>query len=200
MSIMSRDFTVKEKVLILLLCLVLIGVAYYRFVDVPIREDLATAESEKSSLQIELNAINNKIRQLQRMKDEIEDVTGGGTVSIMESYNNSKQEISFLNDVLSAASQYTISFTNITRNGDQIRRYFTLQFTAPDYDTMLSIVSQLSNSHYRCLIGDMQCSAVTTSRYYTDYRQVSASMTATFYETMVGGIADAGLPADSSAK
>ena len=200
MSIMSRDFTIKEKVLILLLCLILLGLAYYRFVDQPIRQDLETAASEKAMLQVELTAVNSKINQLQRMQDEMVDVTGGGTVSIMESYNNSKQEISFLNDVLSAATQYTISFTNITRYGDQVRRYFTLQFTAPDYDTMLSIVSQLSNSHYRCLIGDMQCSAVTKSRYYTDYTQVSASMTATFYETMVGGTADAGLPADSSAQ
>ena len=46
MKILSRDFTLKEKLLMLLLGLVLVGLAYYNFVDQPVRTSLASAEAE----------------------------------------------------------------------------------------------------------------------------------------------------------
>ena len=122
MKVLSRDFTLKEKLLILLLGLVLVGLAYYQIVDQPVRTAVATAQTEAESLRTELSTVEAKLERMRRMRAELEDVTAGGTASEMGSYNNSKAEIASLNDILSEALQYSISFANVTRSGDQIRR------------------------------------------------------------------------------
>ena len=58
-----------------------------------------------------------------------------------------------------------------------------------------------------CLIGDINYSRTSTYYNTTDrlryardyYERVTVTATATFYETMVGGTADAGLPASEKA-
>ena len=192
MKALSRDFTAKEKLLLLLLGLILVGLAYYQFVDRPVREALDIAHAEAESLTAELQTVEAKLARMRRMRSEMEDVTAGGTASEMGSYNNSKAEIAILNDILQDAQEYTITFANVTRDGDQIRRNFTLQFTTDSYETMEYMLSALSESHYRCLIGDLRCTA-TRGRDVLE-GNISVGGTATFFETMVGGTPDAGLP------
>ncbi|MBR3718310.1 MAG: hypothetical protein IKN20_00405 [Firmicutes bacterium] len=198
---MSRDVNAKEKVLLVILVLIILGFCYYRFVDQPIRKNLAKADAEYSSLQTELTEANVKIRELQRMQDEIDEITTAGKYSYMPSYNNAKEELALLNDILSgSATQYSVSFTDVTRNKDQIRRNFKLTFSAPDYETMRGIIDQLTGVDYRCLIGDCTSKVVEVRNQREEYTLLSVSATATFFETMVGGVVDAGLPADSSKK
>lgn len=198
MRVLSRDFTTREKIILVILVLFLIGFGYYQFIDKPVREGLARAESESAALQTEIAAVNTKIATLQRMQDEIDSINAEGRNSYMASYNNSKAELKLLNDVLSQATQYSISFSNVTRSGDQIRRDFSLQFTAPDYQAMWNIINDLTGVEYRCLIGNLSCS-LNKIRYRdrTEYGALSVSVTATFFETMVGGVEDSGLPASA---
>ena len=195
MSVLSRDFTRREKVFLLILLLFLLGFAYYQFVDVPIRTGIAEAEAEAANIQTELTSVRARIAILQRMRDEIDDITAGGLNSYMPSYNSHKEELKLLNDILSATDQYSISFTGVTRDGDQMRRNFTLQFTAPDFETTKNIIRELTGVEYRCLIGDLRCSFVTDRYRIYEEEAVSVSCTATFFETMEGGVPDAGLPA-----
>ena len=192
MKLLSRDFTGPEKALLLVLCLILLALAYYRFVDIPVREEIADAQAEKESLQTELRAVNTRISKLEAMQKELDTITQDGRISRMESYNNEKEELALLNGILGAADKYTIHFTGVTRSGDQIRRNFTLQFTTEDYDAMLDILTALSQSRSRCLVGDLRCSDSSGSPEKGN--SVTVSMTATFFETMVGGTPDAGLP------
>ena len=192
MKALSRDFTGREKALLLLLSLILVGLAYYQFVDRPVREALDIAHAEAESLTAELKTVEAKLAKMHRMRSEMDDVTAGGTASEMGSYNNSKAEIALLNDILREADEYAVTFADVTRDGDQIRRNFTLQFTTDGYESMEYILNALSGSHYRCLIGDLRCNAAKNE----DLMQgaITVNATATFYETMVGGTPDAGLP------
>ena len=192
MKVLSRDFSLKERLLLLLLGLVLVGLAYYQFVDQPVRTALASAAAETESLTAELKTVDAKLERMRRMRAEVEDITAGGTASEMGSYNNSKAEIAMLNDVLDDTLQYSITFANVTRNGDQIRRNFTLQFTTDSYESMEQILEDLSESHYRCLIGDLRCNASRDGNVMKG--NITVNATATFFETMVGGTPDAGLP------
>ena len=134
---MNRDVNTREKVLLVILVLIILGFGYYRFVDQPVRKNLAKADSEYASIQTELTEVRIKIRELQRMQDEIDEITSGGKDSFMPSYNNAKEELALLNDILNdSVTQYSVAFTNVTRYKDQIRRDFKLDFTAPDYDSM----------------------------------------------------------------
>lgn len=197
MKNMNREFTTREKLLILLLCLILVGLAYYQFVDQPVRTALNNAHAERDSLLTELTAVNAKLTVMRRMRDEMEDITAGGTVSEMKSYNNSKPEIALLNDILRGTPDYTITFADVTRDNDQIRRNFSLTFVSDKYESIQRIVKQLSESPYRCLIGDLKIS-VTRGKTMEE-GPINVNATATFFETMVGGVVDAGLPATSAA-
>lgn len=199
MRLLSRDFSIKEKVMLLILILVIIGLLYYQFVYTPVTDTIKRCESAKESLSVELEALQVRIEQLEKMKNEIDNVYLNGTLKRMPSYNNSKNITKLLNDVL-GDMDYTITFSEVTREADQIRRNISIQFKAPDEATVRQVMARLVDCDYRCLIGDVSCNAVYVARngYVYDYWYdgIKAAITVTFFETMVGGTADAGLPTD----
>ena len=187
----SRSFTTKEKVLLVILVILLIGMLYYWFVDQPVRKSIAASEAARDAAQAELDSIQGQIDQLRKMQEELDNLED---YSYMASYNNSAEELSLLNEILSDAIQYNISFSDVTRTGDQIRRNFSIQLKAANYDAMRELVERLCSSDLRCLVGDLRC----TVNNENPEEPVDVSASATFYETMVGGTADAGLPVDSA--
>ena len=203
MKILSRDFSRGEKILLVLLALVLVGLVYYQFVDRVVRDNIAQAKAQTEAAQTELTAVNAKIKRMEEMQAELDSITRNPNASYMGSYNNSQEELAFLNDVLKSALQYTITFSNVTRDGDQIRRNFSLQFSTSDFVSMEKIMKQLGDGRLRCLINDISYnltrynySAADREKYDRDYyERVNLNCTATFFETMVGGVEDAGLPA-----
>lgn len=204
MKMLSRDFTKGERILMALLALILLGLLYYYIVDRPVRASLEKAAAAKEDITVELTAVNAKIQRMEEMKKELETIQSDPNASYMGSYNNSKEELAFLNGVLGGAAEYSISFSNVTRDGDQIRRNFSLNFVVPDYNSMESLMKQLGEGRLRCLINDISYS--TVRHYYSAaekkdleveidyYERVTVNATATFFETMVGGTEDAGLP------
>ncbi|MBQ3391818.1 MAG: type II secretion system protein M [Lachnospiraceae bacterium] len=194
MKIWSRDFTRLEKILLLVLSVILVALVYYQFVDRPVRTSIASARAESQALQTELDAVKIKAKNLERLQNEIDEIKGSGSLSRMESYNNSRAEIALLNDILADTLDYTIEFSDVTRSNEQIRRNFTLKFRTQDYSAMRSVIEQLCSSKERCLVTEMKCQ--TTRNEKESY--VTANVTATFFETMVGGKPDAGLPEDSA--
>ncbi|MBQ7603973.1 MAG: type II secretion system protein M [Clostridia bacterium] len=196
MKLFSRDFTTKEKVLLLVLAIILVALVYYQFVHVPVTEALDEAKNREEALEVELEAVQLRIAKLEKMQKEIDEVYANGTLKSMPSYNNSHNVNKLLNDVLGDMG-YNITFSNVTRNGDQIRRNIYLQFTAPDYESVRTLLSQLTGSDYRCLVGDFRC---TSEKGSLEEGTVTVSVTITFFETMVGGTADYGLPSEKTEK
>ena len=192
MKILSRDFTNREKILIAILALVLLALVYYQFVDKTVRATVANSESEAQMLQTELDAAQAKLMRLQAIQSDMDALKAGGQLSWMGSYNNSKQEVAFLNDILAGTLQYSISFADVTRSGNQIRRSFTLEYQTADYASAQDIMARLCASENRCLVGDVNCTLDSEGI-------VTMRQSATFYETMVGGTPDAGLPQDTAA-
>lgn len=189
MKLMSRNFSTKEKILIGLFVLILIGLVYYRFAFTGIRTAINNANAEAQTLQTDLEVAQAKVLRINKIESEMTMLKNG---SRMGSYNNSKPETAFLHTVLSGVSDYSISFDEVTRNGDQIRRDFTLQYTVPSYKEAQNIMKELTTGEFRCLVGDVSCSVDNggTTR---------VSLAGTFYETMVGGTPDSALPKDEAA-
>ena len=194
MKIWSREFTRFEKILLVVLGVLVVGLVYINLVDRPVRASIAASREECSAIETELAVVRGKADRLDKLDAEMSEIRGRAGVSRMESYNNSKEEIAALNQILSATQQYTITFSDVTRNNDQIRREFTLNFRTADYREMRYVIEELCNCKYRCLVDEVRCTATNTEKE----SYVSASLTATFFETMVGGTPDAGLPEDEA--
>ncbi len=194
MKTVNREFNKAEKVLLLVLALLLVALAYFQFVYRPISEEISKSHSERDALEIELMGVQARLMQLSKMQEELDRI--GTTADRMESYNNSKAELALLNSTLVGAQQYSITFADVTRDGDQIRRSFSLQFRTDSFASAKRILTELTASEYRCLLGDM--SYQMDRDRSTGAESVAVSVNATFYETMVGGTPDAGLPEDGA--
>ena len=188
MKLMSRDFTRKEKVLLLILTMILLGAVYYLAVDQPVRSAISEAVSEQENLNTQLLVLQQKAASLSRMQNELDIIEENGTYGEMGSYNNAKAELEELNQVLQDADSYDISFSNVTRDGDLIRRTFSLTFSAADYSKAEDLIKQLCEGQWRCLV-----SGINVVSQEGDFSQggVNVGLAATFY-------ADSGLPADTS--
>ena len=196
MKIMSRDFTTREKIMLLVLTLILLAAGYYAVIDQPIRTAINEAKSQQDELNTELMLLQTKAASLSRMQSELDSIEQSGSLGKMGSYNNSKAELDELNQLLQDANTYDISFSDVTRDGDLIRRSFSLTFSAPDYDKAADLVNRLCTGEWRCIVSDLRYVAAGDD---LNTGSVNVGVTATFYETMQGGKADSGLPADTSA-
>ena len=200
MKILSRDFSTREKVLIVILVAILIVLGYYWLVDTPVRNGIEEANARKESTNIELTAVTAKINELQRMQDELDALGPEGRGAYMASYNNSAAEYAALNDILADTDEYMISFAELSKEGDLVRREFSIQFTTTGYSDAKEVIKKLENSEYRCRIGDLSCLAEKSDDTEADLRhwngKITVNATATFYETMVGGTPDEGLPVE----
>ncbi len=197
----TKGFTAREKTLFVILILIIIGAVYFLFVHQPVSEGIDIAEKRAVTLEEDLAIINAKAQKISGMKEEIAEIEKSGKKpSLMPSYNSSKQELDFLHGFLSNQTlDYMVSFTDVTREGNQIRRNFTLNFTAKNYDEAEKIVEALENSEIRCLIGDLIIRPVESDADLFD-GEVDVSCVATFYETMYGGKEDSDLPEDKTAQ
>ncbi len=199
-SIFTREFSTREKALLVVLILIVVSALYYLFIFQPVTDSINNAESVAADLEIQLASLDAKVARIQKMQKSVEEYANNGhIVSIMPSYNAGKQELVFLNSTLAASQDYYVGFTNITREGNQIRREFSLRFTVDSYSDAEDILNVLEHSDLRCLISDFTVKPVEQDEMVEE-GEVEASCVATFYETMFGGVADAELPEDSAAE
>lgn len=192
MKVFSRDFTRTEKILIAILALILLALMYYQFVDKTVRDTVTYANIEARSLETQIEAAQAKAVRLASLQRSMDELREKGELSWMPSYNASKPEVAFLNDVLKDTLSYSVEFASVTRSGDQIRRSFKLRYATGGYRAAREIIEALRSGENRCIVGDVKCSISTLGL-------TSVDASATFYETMVEGTPDAGLPADSAA-
>jgi hypothetical protein len=204
MKILSRDFTVRETVLMTILAVMLVALAYYWFVDVPVKSGIAEARSKEDAYNTELTAVTAKIEGLEKMQEELDELGTSGRAAYMASYNNAEAEYTALNDILAGTDEYVITFSDLTRDGDLVRREFTIQFTTTGYTAAKKVITDLENSKYRCRIGELSCTAEKKGDEEPDLTywsgRIMVNAKATFYETMEGGVPDEGLPADKEQK
>lgn len=186
MKFLSGELPYAEKLLILFLSLLLAGLCYYQFLYRPVTREIKRCEAQRSAMSTELAQVQQRLSQLKKMQDELDRLGRIGYTSRMPSYNSIEEETTFLNDILTEAQQYTISFSNPTRKDNQVRRNVTLRFTTGDYESARNILTNLMSGNFRCLLGDLRYASAENGT-------VSVNVSATFFETMVGGSIDSNL-------
>ena len=118
MKIMSRDFTTREKIMLLVLTLILLAAGYYAVIDQPIRTAINEAKSQQDELNTELMLLQTKAASLSRMQSELDSIEQSGSLGKMGSYNNSKAELDELNQLLQDAIRYQLQRCDKGRRPD----------------------------------------------------------------------------------
>ncbi|MBR3570934.1 MAG: type II secretion system protein M [Oscillibacter sp.] len=188
MKILSRDFTVWEKLVLLVLVIALMALGYYRLIDQPVRQGIEEAHAQRDKLQADLADVNRRISDYETRVAELDEARE--LRQFMPSYNGSEEELQILNGILSASDNYSLNVEKITLEGNQIRRKFSFSFSVPDFESVRGIFARLSASRVRCLIGNVDCSGLSKN---ADGTSISVRADGAFYETLSDATSDVAL-------
>lgn len=185
---MSREFTPREKILMLVLCVLLLGIMYFQFIVRDVNETIEKYNTEE--LETELLMEQTKAMQIKQMEQELKNADPG-TLTLVASYNNVKNELNELNDIFSAANAYNLEFAVPVKEGSYVRRDIHVVFSAGSYSSAEAIIKKIHDCRYRCLIQNLSIN--NGSGIGIQSGTVSANMTVTFFETMYDATTTKGL-------
>ena len=201
MSSLLKGISKRDRFFIVVVLLIILGCLYkWLFYDA-IEERIENEKSQQQSLQMEMDITRSNIAGLLRMQEELELL--GDELPQMPSYSAVSSEGNFISTLSGYATDYNHAFTDLTRDGNLIRRGFTLTFKTRTYDNVKFILEQLSKYKNRCLVNEVKCAegraqvkATEESEEEEEVVIYSITIKGTFYETMYEGKADALLPPD----
>lgn len=186
---MSRAFTKREKIFLLVCIAMMLGIFYYQVLwksTSQIMEEYNVETLEDQLLLAQTKAI--KMVEMEKFIEEYQEQARG----MVADYNNLQNEITELNEILSEAYTYQLDFEDATTDGSIVRRNVNITFQTGDYDTAKRIIQSLKDSRYKCLLRDINILSKENSLQTTNL--VDVRLKVTFYEGVTEAVAIAGLP------
>ena len=195
---LNRAFTRREKVLLLALTFILLGLVYYRFVYLDVQRRISQASI--TSLEDSIMSEEKKASAIKKMQEEMQEAqeVQSGEVS---TYDNFKAEANALNAIFAQADSFNFNFSRPVADGDAVRREIAISFTASNYVVARNILQQIHDCPYRTLISDVNINAVREEKSNVVYAEnpsiytdaIQGSLRVTFYETLYDAKTTAGL-------
>ena len=152
---MRRRLTAREVTLLIILLVLLLFAAYYLLFYVPTQQKMDDLQGQIAETESIIEAEQARLARKQAMEKELEEVFAGDPDPVsMAPFDNSRNVMHQLNSILSAASDYSLNFSNASpgEGGDFVRRDISMNFTCPNYAAARSILQQLHDSQYRCML------------------------------------------------
>lgn len=187
---LSREFTLREKILFGVLALLLLCVLYFYTVHMPVTSGIENAQASRDEIEAELTILQAEKERMNALQAELDESRSGPSVVTIPNYDNLDLLMSFLNGVLGSAEEYSLSFSGVSMPGEEggniARRYMQLTFTSPDYPSARAIINQLQGAPYRCLLNETSITPAKggndASEIFSGAVQVNLSMV--FYEVV----------------
>lgn len=148
---MTRKFSLREKILMSILAVLLIVCLYVLLVDQPVRNTVAEAAVRKENAESTMMIETAKLAKMRKMQAALAELSEGTQADVPD-YDNAKEVIRLLNRALSQADEYDLSFPPVEMNGQIACRTIDMTFTCNGYDTAKNIMQVLYDSPYRCEI------------------------------------------------
>jgi hypothetical protein len=183
---MKHKFTFRESVLLAVAAVMLLAVFYYIVVYKNVENQLA--QYDTTDLVTEQTIASQKSAAYTQMKKAIssEETKSHGTV---EPYNNLANEVNALGAQLNGKStDIRISWADPVLTDTTVRRVAQVSCNVGSYAEAESLVRNIENLQYRCIITDLTIDSSDTTG-----NTVSVSMTVTFFETTDGAASTEGL-------
>lgn len=177
---MSRPFTFREKVLIIIMTVLILAVVYIKFVYLDVSDTIAQGPQLVGNAQDEMSFEQVKNDNLKKMQAELNSSKASGhIVSEMPDYDNSQKLMVELNSILISADNYNVSFMPLTQQDNIVRREMELSFTCSGYKTAENIVESIGSSRYRNIIKSL---SMTSEDNNLNSGQVTVNMDVTYFE------------------
>lgn len=187
---LSKQFTRREKVLLAILGLLLVGAAYYFAVQQPVQSALDTLTYQQEDVSSEILALQAKEQRLSEMRAELEEILSQPNAAQTPHYDNLQALMVFLNALLGSTSDYSLNFrpVELPEDGTVVRRVIDMSFTCAGYEQARSAVESLRDCVYRCQLGDLRMAPVTAGQEQGGDVAASGALqvnlTVTFFESV----------------
>lgn len=181
----NRALSAREKVMLLFLAVLLIGVGYYLLFFQPLQTELANIALQQTELDTQIETAMAKVNSMDAMQAELDEILSRPQNEITEiaPYDNAKVVMSQLNGILAASEEYSLSFQDpVIEEDGTVRRSVSMQFTCANYESAKSIAQALSTGRWRCLVNSL---SIAGDGENADIMAdpISASATLTFFES-----------------
>jgi hypothetical protein len=197
---LNREFSAKEKLLLLVAAVLALGLFYYNFVYKFFQSQYALYDTAK--IEDELLVEQSKSTRIAQMKQIIEESKGKvkGDLSV---YNNQSAEIIEMGMIFDEdADNVSISWSEPVMSGTIIRRDVNITFHCRSYENFKNVLKKMSEMKYRCLIGNVAVSDANTreSTGIVTSGDINASISVRFFETSEGAVSLAGVTVDNGSE
>ena len=145
---MNRAFTTREKILLVILAVLLIGIGYFKLILEPINSSIETDQSNTAAEQDEILLNTVTLTQMKMMQTELDEIHASGDAKPLPSYDNSDKLLVELNQILDKSDDYSLNFadTSVLDGGYIVRRPVNLTFRTKTYDEARTIIDALHDS------------------------------------------------------
>ncbi len=168
---MKKEFTMREKILLLMLAVLVIGLGYYKFVLQPINSKISDYRNLESELQLEYEQNRIKAARMSMMQKEIQKAQAKGIRRTVAAYDNSVNLMPELYGIMRSAGDYSLDFGELVFENDIVRRPVKITYDTATYSQARDIIDKLYGSHYAMQVDDLtiQIKEVSDRRVVTTY-------------------------------
>ena len=180
---LKHKFSLRETILLCIAAVLALGIFYYEAIEKNYQK--ALHQYDTTNLQSEMDLLDVKEAKMRSMESYIEEHSDAnqGEVAV---YNNLANEIDALANILQpTASNVSIQWAEPYLTDTIVRRNADITCTVPSYVIAESVIDQIVNLQYKCIISSLSISSSDTMSVDTS-TGVSVSMTVTFFETIDG--------------
>jgi len=180
----KSKISTRDLLMLTVLAVLIIGVVYYMSFYTPLQQELSDLATQAADVDAQINVVTTKIASMDAMQRELDEIFARPEDEITEiaPYDNKEVVLNQLNGILQRSDNYNLSFADPSVQADgTVRRNVSMSFSCPDYDSAKSIIEDLSNCQWRCLVsnlsisggGDIMDGAVQVSATITFFESIN---------------------------
>lgn len=195
---MNRAFTTREKVLLVILAVLIIGIGYFKLLLEPINTSIENYQNMTASEQDEILVNTALLQKKKQMETELEELFASGDPTPIPVYDNSGKLLVELHRILDKSLDYSLNFSGVSTMDVEylVRRPVSLTFQASTYAQARTIIDELHDSDNVNCISDLSMQINNGNLDYTneiihwdedddsDY-YITVSLVITYYERIV---------------
>lgn len=183
---MTREFTKREKALLLILVCILLGAVYYFLVALPSMNKISAATEQTVMLQEDMMVETAKMKQIKEMQQKIEEASlRNGFKTEIPAYDNLENVMKQLDSILSSTTDYALAFSPTTEEGSLIYRPIEIQFQCANYSVARSVIDKIYTSPFKSMIDTLSVNNVEYNDADIANHPVEITMTVIFIERKI---------------
>lgn len=185
---LNRSLSRREIFLLLLLVIIVLIGLYFLLVHYPVVNELEDIELEKEEVAEDTEIAETTQQVYIKMTNELEEIfkMPPDELTVMPEYDNFETLMVDFNRIF-AGTDPSLSFDQVSFNGNIATRVMRFSFTALSYEHARSVLTNLTGTGYRCLLDGLSLTPVDGGDVGSAALRVSGAIT--FYELYEDGAA-----------